>query len=222
MDAYKRQSAKRTTENSPAIHRWDQVCTSNPSPRSGRLNPLSCAITLPASVVRYADSQSISQSVPSTEVLGYSHPSASQTNETQSAWSVISSLYRCSLLVSVLLACASICFSQGKPEVQKVEPPSWWAGSSLNPVRLLIRGSNLKGARLQVVGRGVRIIGSPKTNERGTYLFVDVAVEPRALPGPRQLRITTAGGFADAWFEVLLPLNRSRRFQGFSPADVMY
>jgi neopullulanase len=122
----------------------------------------------------------------------------------------------------LLLVAATGAVAQGPPAVSKVEPASWWAGSSLNPVRLLIRGTNLKGARVQSVGRGIRITGTPKTNERGSYLFVDVAIDPRALPGPRQFRITTRAGFADAFFEVLLPLKRAGQFQGFSPADVMY
>ena len=29
------------------------------------------------------------------------------------------------------------------PEVTKVEPPSWWPGHSIDPVRLLVRGQNL-------------------------------------------------------------------------------
>ena len=124
-------------------------------------------------------------------------------------------------IVLVLVSAVS-CFSQNAPEVFKVDPPSWWVGSSHNPVRLMIRGKNLKGARVQVVGQGVRLASVPRTNDQGTYLFVDAAIERRALPGPRQLRITTAAGFADAWFEVLLPLMRRGRFQGFSPADVMY
>ncbi|HEY3039846.1 MAG TPA: alpha-amylase family glycosyl hydrolase [Pyrinomonadaceae bacterium] len=112
--------------------------------------------------------------------------------------------------------------AQTAPEVVKVEPPSWWAGSSINPVRLLIRGSNFKGARVQGVGRDFRVVGAAKTNERGTYLFVDVAIAPRAKPGPVRLRITTADGTADATFEILASLSRAGRFQGFSPADVMY
>jgi glycosidase len=121
-----------------------------------------------------------------------------------------------------LLMGANVCFSQNAPEVLKVEPPGWWAGSSVNPVRLLIRGTNLKGARVQVVGRGLSVVGVPKTNERGTHLFVNVAIAPRANPGPRQLRITTADGLAHAPFKILAPLSRAGRFQGFSPADVMY
>jgi len=124
--------------------------------------------------------------------------------------------------VITLLIAAPLCFSQSAPEVLKVDPPTWWAGSSVNPVRLLLRGSNLKGASMQPVGRGLRVVGTPKTNERGTYLFVDVAIDPRANPGSRELRITTAAGTTRAAFEILPPLNRSGRFQGFSPADVMY
>lgn len=127
-------------------------------------------------------------------------------------------------MLLALFISASICGTAqtSGPQILKVEPPSWWAGSSVTPVRLLIRGSNLKGARVQVVGRGFRVVGAPKTNERGTYLFVDVAIAPRANPGPRQLRITTADGIAPAAFEILAPLSRAGRFQGFSPADVMY
>ena len=92
-------------------------------------------------------------------------------------------------LFLIALGLVVTCAGQSQPEVLKVEPPSWWAGSSLNPVRLLIRGRNLKGARVQVIGRGLRIGGPPKTNERGTYLFVEVAIAPNAAPGQRQLRI---------------------------------
>jgi glycosidase len=128
----------------------------------------------------------------------------------------------CLLLPVIFMLGAQFCFAQNKPEALKIEPPSWWAGSSLNPVRLLIRGKNLMNARVQVIGRGLRIVGAPKTNERGTYLFLDAAIAPSANPGIRQLRITTAEGIAQASFEILAPLNRPGRFQGFSPADVMY
>ena len=126
------------------------------------------------------------------------------------------------LLLVVFISATVGGMAQAAPEILKVEPPSWWIGSSVNPVRLLIRGSNLKGARVQAVGRGIRVVGTPKTNEGGTYLFVDVAIEPRANPGPRELRITTANGAAQAAFEILAPLSRAGRVQGFSPADVMY
>ena len=122
----------------------------------------------------------------------------------------------------IVLAAALSCNGQSAPQVLKVEPPSWWAGSSVNPVRLMIRGTNLKGAQVRIAGRGLRIVGAPRSNEQGTYLFVDVAIAPQAKPGVRSLTITNAEGAGEAQFEILAPLNRAGRFQGFSSADVMY
>jgi glycosidase len=123
------------------------------------------------------------------------------------------------ICVNLLLALA---VSAQTPEVLKVDPPSWWPRSSVNPVRLMIRGRNFKSARVQLLGQGARIVGAPKINDRGTYIFADVFIAPNAQPGARTLAITTPQGSARASFEVSAALNRVGRFQGFSPADVMY
>ena len=104
------------------------------------------------------------------------------------------------------------------PEILKVDPPSWWTRSSVNPVRLLIRGKNFQGARVRVDGADLRIVGTPKINDVGTHIFVDVFIPTNAPPGERAISV----GSARASFEVLRPLNRAGRFQGFSPADVLY
>jgi neopullulanase len=105
------------------------------------------------------------------------------------------------------------------PEILKVDPPSWWTNSTANPVRLLIHGRNLQGARVRVSGLRT---GVPTINDRGTYIFVDVFIAPNAQPGARALSIVTPRGSATAQFEVLAQLNRQNHFQGFSPADVIY
>ena len=107
------------------------------------------------------------------------------------------------------------------PQVLKVEPPNWWAGHSINPVRLLIRGHNLGGAWVTAPGTGVRA-DRASTNAAGTYLFVDVTIDARARPGRRSLRVATASGHTEAPFEVLAPVSRAGRFQGFSPDDFIY
>jgi glycosidase len=127
----------------------------------------------------------------------------------------------CASLIALLLVAVSTCVAQNAPAVLKVEPPNWWINHSINPVRVLIHGRNLLGARVEAVGAGLKT-GLTRTNAAGTYLFVDVVINPVAKPGHRALRITTNGGTADAPFEINAPLPRARRFQGFSPDDVIY
>ena len=123
----------------------------------------------------------------------------------------------------VILACvvcvhlsSVLAFGQ-EPQIVKVDPPSWWTSSSANPVRLLIHGTNLTRS-IKIDGPGVNIVGAPTVNDRGTYAFVDVAISPNAKPGQRTITV----GSGRASFEILPPLQRQGRFQGFSPDDVLY
>ncbi|HST23064.1 MAG TPA: alpha-amylase family glycosyl hydrolase, partial [Blastocatellia bacterium] len=125
------------------------------------------------------------------------------------------------IIIALLIICPE-CIAQSAPEVTKVEPPNWWTGHSINPVRVMIRGQNLSGAQVAPLGAGLSIASPAKVNERGTYLFVDVAIAPAARPGPRKLRITTRNGSAEAQFEILAPLARAGRFQGLTTDDCMY
>ena len=121
----------------------------------------------------------------------------------------------------ILSAASQLSFAQSTPQVTKVEPSGWWTNHSINPVRVLIRGQNLRGASVQASASGL-IAGPAKVNATGTYVFVDVRITPHAKPGIRNLRITTRGGSVDAPFEVLSPLARAGRFQGFTSDDVIY
>lgn len=128
---------------------------------------------------------------------------------------------RLASLIMLLLAAAAACYAQDSPAVLKVEPPNWWAGHSINPVRVLIRGKNLSGARVMAVGNDIQT-GLTRINAAGTYIFVDVLIDPRAQPGRRALRITTSSGTIDAPFEISAPLGRAGRFQGFTTDDLIY
>jgi glycosidase len=122
--------------------------------------------------------------------------------------------YALFLLPAAVLAAAP-------PEVTKVEPPNWWIGHSINPVRLLIRGHNLDGAHL-IANTPDLEVGLTRVNAAGSYAFVDVSIARTAKPGPHPLRMVTAAGEASVPFGVLEPLPRTGRFQGFSPDDIVY
>jgi len=122
----------------------------------------------------------------------------------------------------LVLLFAYACLTAGAPpQVLKVEPPNWWPGHSINPVRLLIHGSGLQGARVDAGNSGLEI-GPTQVNARGTYLFVDVGIPSNAQPGPVSLNVSTGEGAAKIPFEISAPLPRAGRFQGFTLDDVVY
>ncbi len=125
---------------------------------------------------------------------------------------------------SLLSALAALALNAGAaagqaPVVDKVDPPDWWAGSSVNPVRLLIHGRNLRGATLtcpRLACSGVKVSAA------GTHVFANVAI-PRGLPsGSYPLTLRTGSGQATVPFTLAAALPRAGRFQGFGSDDVIY
>ena len=105
-----------------------------------------------------------------------------------------------------------------QPTVSKVEPPNWWINSTLNPVRVLIRGSQLSGATVTCDLPVSRVTVSPS----GTYLFADVLLTPNAHAGAHPLVIHTGQGTVSAPFDLLDPLPTRNRFAGLTSSDIIY
>lgn len=118
-----------------------------------------------------------------------------------------------------ILALLSLVAS-AQPVVSKVEPPDWWTGTMWNPVQLLIRGQNLKGAKVSV--RAPLKTGGVKVNAAGTYLRVEVRIPSKASAGAYPVTISTAEGKVEAPFRLFERLKADTRFQGFSTDDVIY
>ena len=77
------------------------------------------------------------------------------------------------------------------PTVGKVEPPNWWADYSISTVRVLIRGTNLKGAKV-IADKGLTANGV-KVSDNGHYLFADVTIPKSVKVGKYNLKISTLG-----------------------------
>ena len=105
------------------------------------------------------------------------------------------------------------------PTVEKVEPPNWWANHTINPVRVLIRGQHLGGARVECPRLTCSRVS---VNAQGTYAFVDVRVAPSTKAGAYPLTLRTANGVVQAPFTVSAQLPTLGRFQGFGVDDVVY
>ena len=126
--------------------------------------------------------------------------------------------------IFLLLAayCSQLTANAQVPTVEKVEPPSWWTNSSIKTVRVMMRGTNLTGAKvLAPLNSGLKA-ENIKINANGHYLFADVTIAESTKVGRYDFKIQTASGVVNAPFEFFEPLPRTGNFQGFLPDDVIY
>ena len=126
------------------------------------------------------------------------------------------------LLLLVLAACSSLAASgQNTPVVERVEPPSWWANHTINPVRVMARAANVDGLELRPIRKGI-VIGNVKLTERGDYIFFDVTIAKNAKPGKYPIELFSKTGKTEIPFEINQPLDSNTNFQGVTSDDVIY
>jgi glycosidase len=123
--------------------------------------------------------------------------------------------------LALLLACGVTALAQSGPTIGKIDPPSWWANHSVNPVRLLVRGSNLAGAKVSTTNRSLRV-SSTRINEAGTALFFDLEIEATLSSGEYPIKIETSKGQTSFPFKVEPALDAKTNFQGITSNDVIY
>ena len=120
-----------------------------------------------------------------------------------------------------LLCILSVTTVFAQPTVEKVEPPNWWVQSTINPVRVLIKGKNLTGALVEASDPGLTV-SNLKTSANGNYLFADIRIAENVKVGNYTLKITTSGGTTSAAFGIFEPQPRLGNYNGFRPDDVIY
>jgi len=124
-----------------------------------------------------------------------------------------------------LLILAFVCFCGSAlgqaPTFEKADPPSWWTQSTINPVRVLIRGKGLNGARIESTTPGITATNF-ESSANGHYLFADLRIAETVKVGKYDLRIVTPAGSVNFPFEIFAPQPRLGNYNGFRPDDVIY
>ena len=124
---------------------------------------------------------------------------------------------------SLLLCAALSLVGAGPPSVLKVDPPSWWPGHTST------RSGCWSAARTSAGRSSSRLgptssVGDVRVNDRGTYLFASLAIDPKAPPGDAPLQLETAAGTAMIPFRLLDPLDRMHLTggEGITQDDIVY
>ncbi|MEW6730032.1 MAG: alpha-amylase family glycosyl hydrolase [Acidobacteriota bacterium] len=108
------------------------------------------------------------------------------------------------------------------PTLEKIDPPSWWIGHSINPVQVLIQGRGLDNASLRIDTPGVKVVRS-SVSAAGNYLIAYLDIdEKQALPGVLTLTVEGAQGDAKINFQLQERPDPVGKYQGFNPDDVIY
>jgi glycosidase len=127
-------------------------------------------------------------------------------------------LLRLLSIVAFLCALAVTAVAQA-PRVDKVEPPNWWAGHSINPVRVMVRGENLRDAIVTSATLQLKV-SNARINPRGDYIFFDVQIDPSTPPAPYTFDLKTSSGTTKVPFYVSPPLDA--RTSSITNEDVIY
>jgi neopullulanase len=124
-------------------------------------------------------------------------------------------------LLLILLVLPVYIFAQ--PSVEKIDPPSWWQSSTVNPVRVLLTGNNLQGSKILVpTGSGLKP-SNVKVSENGHYLFVDISIPPSIKFGKYKLKIVKPSfPSVNVDFEILPKSVSPNQHRGYTPDDVIY
>ena len=105
--------------------------------------------------------------------------------------------------------------------VARVEPLSWWVGMR-TPLQLLVNGERIAECAVRVEGpQGVRVAGVHKADSPN-YLFVDIEVDAKAVPGTRYLVFSRGGESFKVAYEFAARRDGSADRRSFTTADMIY
>ena len=95
------------------------------------------------------------------------------------------------LLISLLVFIGISAYAQ---KIERVEPPCWWIDME-TPLQLMIYGENLKGSTV-VTAKKIKgiTVGKIYNADSPNYIFFDLNIGPKSLPGRYDFIVTTSTG----------------------------
>ena len=115
----------------------------------------------------------------------------------------------------------SVSIETDEARVERIEPYCWWVGME-TPLQLLVKGEGVGAYDVQIEGgKGVSVTET-HTAESPNYLFVDVAIGPKARPGLYRLVFTKGGDRFSIPYELAAREEHSAERRSFGAEDAVY
>src|SRR3989339_367628 len=123
------------------------------------------------------------------------------------------------LLITVLIISTNI--AAQNIVVNKIEPPNWWAGMKTNKIQLMIYGKNLNNISAGFKDKNIKVVRVNKI-ANPDYAFIDVEIKNDIKPNDYELTLSRGKEKTSVKFPIHKRENDKKRFQGFSPDDIIY
>ncbi|MEM9413794.1 MAG: alpha-amylase family glycosyl hydrolase, partial [Planctomycetota bacterium] len=105
-------------------------------------------------------------------------------------------------------------------QIERIDPPNWWADMKWNQVQVLVTGKNLGDVEVTCRNsNAIEVVKKHSENDR--HLFVDLKILPTATPRSCTLTFTKEGTSVDVdW--AIRKRKAGNRHLGFDQKDVVY
>lgn len=107
-------------------------------------------------------------------------------------------------------------------EVERVEPPNWWAGMKSSDLQLMVYGENISKADVSIDYAGVELEAVTKV-ENSNYLFLDLKLNKKVEPGTFAILFKVDDSeVANYSYELRERAENSANREGFNSSDVIF
>ena len=110
----------------------------------------------------------------------------------------------------------------GLADIDRIDPPNWWAGMADNSLQLMVFGSDVSDVEVSTDYAGATVVRTTLGDSKN-YLFVDLVLADNIKPGDMQLHFSHGEGTVESISYPLFAreLHSAERL-GFSSKDVIY
>ena len=123
-----------------------------------------------------------------------------------------------SLITSIVILLTVQSFAQ---DLQRVEPPFWWAGMNNPKLQLMVYGENIASTKPSINYEGVEL-KSVTSLQNENYLFIDLDLSVDVLPGSFEIKFEGGESDLNYSYELKERSEGSANREGFNSSDVLY
>ena len=123
--------------------------------------------------------------------------------------------------LSALVLISFFSFSAATAQVERIDPPFWWAGMPVQELQIQLYGDELGLFRASIDYPGVKLTSQYAVDSEN-YLFLYFDISPDARPGTMKITLTHHGQTRTIDYELKARESHKGKNMGFDSSDLVY